>query len=44
MKIIKNDFDLKYQRDKKKNEMDFIVLKDNKIIFALESKSGGKYT
>ncbi len=44
MELIKSNFDIKYWRDKQKREMDFIVYRDNKIIRAIESKMGGKYT
>lgn len=44
MEFIKNDFEIKYWRDKKKHEMDFIIFKDNKIIQAIEAKSSGKHT
>jgi uncharacterized protein len=44
MELIKAGFDIKYWRDKRDREMDFVVSKDNKIVAALESKRGGKYT
>jgi uncharacterized protein len=44
MEFIKADFDVKYWKDKQNREMDFVVYKDNKIITAIESKRGGKYT
>ncbi|MCC6323382.1 ATP-binding protein [Candidatus Nomurabacteria bacterium] len=42
MELIKKEFNFKYWRDKRKNEMDFVVYKDNKIVGAIEAKSGGK--
>lgn len=44
MELIKNEKEIKYWRDKQKREMDFIILEDNKIIGAIEAKSGGKKT
>lgn len=44
MELIKSGFDIKYWRNKRDQEMDFVVYKDNKIITAIESKMGGKYT
>lgn len=44
MEFIKSNLEVKYWRDKKKHEMDFILYKDNKIIRAIEAKSSGKYT
>ena len=44
MELIKIGFDIKYWRDKRNREIDFVVYKDNKVITAIESKSGGRYT
>jgi len=44
MELIKKDFDCRYWRTKIGQEMDFVVYKDNKILTAIEAKSGGQYT
>jgi predicted AAA+ superfamily ATPase len=44
MELIKAGFEIKYWRDKQNREMDFVIYKDNKIVMAIESKRGGKYT
>ncbi len=44
MEFIKKDSEIKYWRDKNKNEMDFIIFKENKILKALEAKIGGHKT
>ncbi len=44
MELVKAGFHVKYWKDKQDREMDFVVYKDNKIIGAIESKIGGKFT
>ncbi len=44
MELIKSGHTVKYWRDKQGREMDFVVFKDNKVVKAIESKKGGKYT
>lgn len=44
MELMKNEYEIKYWRDKQKREMDFVLLKNNKVVQAVEAKSADRYT
>jgi predicted AAA+ superfamily ATPase len=44
MELIKNEYEIKYWRDKQQREMDFVLFKDNKVVKAVEAKTSGKQT